>query len=197
MNDFLSNLSMIIALVYTVVSHELGHGFVALLNGDNTAQHSGRLSLNPLVHLDLMGLLSLFIFKFGWAKPVPIDPYRFSHPRIGMVTTALAGVAVNFVSALICVLILTHVRIGSVFITMLLTDIAFYGVSFFVFNLLPIPPLDGSRVITTFLPLSTQYIVAKYERYSFLLFILLISSGVIGRLISPMIRAVLDFMLSL
>jgi len=197
MNAWLSNLSIVIALIYTVVFHELGHGVVALLNGDNTARRNGRLSLNPLAHLDPIGLLSLIVFKFGWAKPVPINPYRFKHPKLGMVTTALAGVSVNFVSALLCILALTHIRMESLFLRTLLSDIALYGIGFFVFNLLPIPPLDGSRVITTFLPLSTQYEIAKYERYSFPVFILLIYTGLLSDLISPMIRAIIDFLLRL
>lgn len=161
-----------LALIYTIVSHELGHAYVAYLNGDNTAKNAGRLTLNPLKHLDLMGTLFLIVFRFGWAKPVPINEANFRNKRRGLFLVSIAGVSINMISAILAILIilLFNKQLG-VFSTFF-EFIAFYGILFAVFNLLPIPPLDGSKILASFLPNQFKYFIYKYERYFFVLFMI-------------------------
>lgn len=160
---------MAIALMYTVISHEVAHGYIALLNGDNTAKEAGRLNLNPIKHLDLVGLLFLLVFKFGWAKPVPIDERNFKNRRLGLFLVSIAGVSVNFISAFLAIfiMILFYEKLG--IFNNLLMYIANYGLFFCIFNLLPIPPLDGSKILASFLPIKFEYYIYKYERYFYIL----------------------------
>lgn len=178
-----------IALLYTIVSHELAHGYIALLNGDDTAKRAGRLTLNPISHIDPMGLICLIILRFGWAKPVPIDPRKFHNRVSGMLTVSLAGVSVNLISAAIAVFLFRYAPNKWVFD--LLQQIAIYGVAFCVFNLLPIPPLDGSKVIAAFLSPKARFTFFRYERYGSYILLALAVSGVIGTVISPIIQQIL------
>lgn len=162
------------ALLIAVTVHEFMHGRVAFAFGDNTAKGQGRLSLNPIRHLDPWGTLALLIFGFGWAKPVPVNPYMFRNPKRDMVLVALAGPVANFATAFIVAKLFLA---GSVFNTpvlgSLIDQIVFINVALGVFNLLPIPPLDGSKIVPAFLPDSMQQGWWKFEQYGFIILLLL------------------------
>ena len=136
-----------IAVIICLVLHELGHGFVSYLLGDETPKKEGRLTLNPLAHLDLMGTIMLLFFHFGWAKPVSIRSDNYKHQKLGVVLTALAGPLVNFLIALIGLFLLNISMIEGTYLSLLLSYIVTISVSLGVFNLIPIPPLDGSKVL--------------------------------------------------
>lgn len=193
--SLIQTITSLLAITYTIVSHECAHGLVAYWNGDATAKEAGRLTLNPIPHIDPIGLASLLIFRFGWAKPVPINPNRFRHERLGMLTTSLAGVTVNFLSAVMAAILLP--RIQNADLQLLFVQIMMYGVFFCIFNLIPIPPLDGSKVILTFLPKQWQYQIYRLERYSQWLLPILVFSGLFSRIAQPITEALINGMLDL
>ncbi len=196
MNDLIFYSAMGLALLYTIISHELAHGFVAYLNGDNTAKEAGRLSLNPLAHIDPLGMLSLIVFKFGWAKPVPINPNNFNHKRWGLFATSIAGVAMNFLSAFIALFILISGNLGDEsFLGIFINFLIIYGVSFGVFNLIPIPPLDGSKLIFSLLPEELSYKALRFERYGKYLLLGLVFTGALTPIIARARIEVLNFMI--
>ncbi|OYD15936.1 site-2 protease family protein [candidate division WOR-3 bacterium JGI_Cruoil_03_51_56] len=167
------------AILFGLTFHEFSHGYVAYRLGDPTAKMMGRLTLNPLKHLDPIGTIALFLFHFGWAKPVPIDPRYFRNPTRDMALSAAAGPAANLVVAAIAGLIF---RILIFFgISGFLASIAIYFVLFNLilcfFNLIPIPPLDGSRLLYYFLPPNLAARYAQLERYGFLILLGIIFVG--------------------
>ena len=175
----------IIPALLCITLHELSHGLAAYCLGDPTAKNHGRLTLNPLRHLDVRGLLMMVVFHFGWAKPVPVNMNRFRNPKRGMAITALAGPFSNLVIAAVFLLLYGFFYLplsmngsylaGSV-LTMLHTT-AYLSISLAVFNLLPIPPLDGSKILFSVLPDSAYRKLMRYERYGMILLILLILAG--------------------
>lgn len=168
-------LSALAALVALTI-HEFAHGYTAYKLGDDTAKLHGRLSLNPIKHLDLYGVLCMMLFHFGWAKPVPIDPRNFKNPRRGFALTALAGPAINliiaFFTSFLYLLCLTTFRETNVaFINNLEVNtllFLFYSFSINiglgVFNLIPLPPFDGSRILNVVLPDRLYFKIMRYER---------------------------------
>ncbi len=179
------------ALLFALITHEAAHGLVALINGDDTAKQAGRLTLNPLPHIDWMGLAFLLLFHFGWAKPVPINPSRFHHRRIGLFTTSAAGIFTNLLSAFLAFYLLFHVEHLSPFAVAFLKNLCIYGVGLAVFNLLPIPPLDGSKMLMSLLPTGVAEAVSRIERWSYYLLLLLAASGAFFQFLGPIIRWVL------
>lgn len=195
--DFLiSTLQRLFAVVLCLTVHETAHGFAAYLLGDRTALREGRLSLNPLRHIDLVGLALLFTAGFGWAKPVPVDSRYFRYPKQGMAVTALAGPVSNFLLALLLVLICKVICLynyPSVFFVELfymLLYAAQLSIGLGLFNLLPIPPLDGSKVLAAILPDRAYDLLMRYERYGMILLLILALTNVTGNLISGAISAV-------
>jgi len=159
------------AILFGLTIHEFSHGYVAWRLGDPTAKMMGRLTLNPLKHLDPIGTLALFIFRFGWAKPVPIDPTYFRHPTRDFALSALAGPAANFLTAAVAggiVRLLTLVGIGG-FWWMLANYFVLFNLILCFFNLIPIPPLDGSRLLYHWLPPAWAERYARLERYGFII----------------------------
>ncbi len=202
--DFLtSTLQRLFAVVLCLTVHETAHGFAAYLLGDRTAKQEGRLSLNPLRHVDLVGLALLFTAGFGWAKPVPVDPRHFRDPKKGMAVTALAGPASNFLLAmlllLICKVIYLYSNPGTVLVTVFYTLL--YAVQLSIglglFNLLPIPPLDGSKILAVILPDRVYYTLMRYERYGMILLLILSLTNVTGDWISGAISAVYSALINL
>ena len=188
--------AFLIAVVIGITFHEFSHAAVASLQGDQTARSQGRLTLNPISHLDPLGSIALLVAGFGWGRPVPVTPSRLRSGRLGHVLVGLAGPAANFVVALIAVVALRFVypTAGTTFnvdfsVTLLYTLVA-VNVILGVFNLLPIPPLDGSTLLSIALPPSRQNVVAFLDQYGiFLLLGLLILAP---NLLTPIFRAITE-----
>lgn len=179
-----------VAALMCITLHELSHGLAAWRLGDPTAKNAGRLTLNPIRHLDLLGLLMMVVAKVGWAKPVPVDMRYFKHPKQGMALTALAGPAANFLTALAAVglsSVIWHVATpGRVSLLALcfLSNMALLGVGMGLFNLIPISPLDGSKILFALLPDRTYYTILKYEKYVMGLLVVLVLLGVFDKPLS-------------
>lgn len=179
-----------VAALLCITLHELSHGFMAWRLGDPTAKQAGRLTLNPIKHLDLAGLAMMLIAKVGWAKPVPVDMRYFKHPKQGMALTALAGPAANFLTALGATAVSSLIwRFGPVsHITLLilcfLSNVALLGVGMGLFNLIPFSPLDGSKILFALLPDRIYYKILRYERYVGIVLIVLVLLGVFSRPLS-------------
>ena len=167
------------AILFGLTIHEFSHGWVAWQLGDPTAKMMGRLTLNPLKHLDPIGTIALFLFRFGWAKPVPIDPRNFRHPTRDMAISALAGPVANLLTAAAAGLILRMLDLFHVggFVWMLTRNFVLFNLILCFFNLLPIPPLDGSRLLYHLLPPRLAEGYARLERYGFLILIGIILAG--------------------
>lgn len=176
------------ALLVSVTLHELSHGLTAYVLGDPTAKRMGRLTLNPLKHIDPMGLLMLFFFRFGWAKPVPFNPNYFGNRKMGTLAVALAGPLSNLLIAAISmfVYVLAPSFLGGFFGTLVQ-----FNILFAVFNMLPVPPLDGSKIVASLLPLHLESFFWKYERYGYVVLLFLAVSGMIGALITPAYQYIL------
>ena len=153
-------MSIIPALV-CITLHELSHGYVAYKLGDNTAKNMGRLTLNPIKHIDIFGLIMMVAFKFGWAKPVPVDMRNFKHPKRDM---------------------------NMVYIT------AYLSIALAIFNIIPIPPLDGSKVLFSLMSDESYYKLMRYERYGMIILLVLIASDVLGAPLQMVTQAVFKFL---
>ena len=178
-------------LIIAMALHEYAHARVAVAMGDFTPKLTGRLTLNPLAHLDPIGLLMLLVARFGWAKPVMVNPSNFRNRRWGEVFVALAGPGANFAvafAAMAVLIFLTQVMDLSLSmgVRSVLWLILVYNVNFGIFNLIPLPPLDGSRVLMAFLSPQQQYKLAGLERYSFLILIVLLVTPVLGAILIPL-----------
>jgi len=183
----------LIVLVFSVVLHEIAHGFCAFCLGDPTAKYAGRLSLNPLKHLDFLGSFFLPLFTllvtggqgpiFGFAKPVPINPYNFRDQRWGELKVAIAGPAANFFVATIFGLSMRFFSLPH-FLFVAFSIITFYNFLWGVFNLLPVPPLDGSHILLSLLGKKGFEMKWIFQQYGFLIFLLIIFVGL--RIVTPL-----------
>ncbi|MBT9142693.1 MAG: putative zinc metalloprotease Rip2 [Dehalococcoidia bacterium] len=176
------------ALILAITLHEVAHAFMAYRLGDPTAKDQGRLSLNPLKHLDPLGTLALLIFRFGWAKPVPVNPMYFrGDRRRGMFLVGLAGPATNFILAFLSMfLLLTIPLLLEGHLGAIIEQFYLYNVLLGIFNLLPVPPLDGSKVFAYFLPRQTAYKLSQLDQYGPLILILLIFTGALSTILWPL-----------
>lgn len=178
---------IVAASLLCIMFHEVSHGVVALKLGDTTARDAGRLTFNPIKHIDIWGLLMMAIFRFGWAKPVPVDMRNFKHPVRDMAITAAAGPISNVVLAFLALCI----RAGAVYVSQKTGDAisdfiitfmeytAILSVGLAVFNVIPIPPLDGSKVLNALLPQEVYYKILRYERYGFLVMMVVLYTGIL------------------
>ena len=184
----------LLAVLFCLTVHETCHGLAALALGDPTAKRQHRLSLNPLRHIDWFGLLMMLVAGFGWARPVPVNPNYLKKPRQGMALTALAGPASNLLLALLLLiparLIYTYAHYSVFNQTALdfLTSTAALSIGLGLFNLIPIPPLDGSKVLAVLLPERAYRWLMRYERFGIFALWLLVALGVGGRYMSLAIR---------
>jgi Zn-dependent protease len=188
---------MAVVLLFSVMIHEVAHGYVALLNGDPTARLSGRITLNPIPHIDPIGtillpailLLTGSRILFGWARPVPVNPSYFRDYRLGEITTSFAGPASNLLLALLFSYLLRF-GVGGPGLLLL----AYYGctINIFlaIFNLIPIPPLDGSHLVSAFLPYRLLQYYQYLEPVGFIIILLLFYSGIMGMILMPVYRLI-------
>lgn len=180
----------VIPALLCITLHELSHGAVAYLLGDDTAKRMGRLTLNPLAHIDWWGLVMMVLFHFGWAKPVPVNMYRFQNPKRGMAITALAGPVSNVIIAVVFLFLygllyrtLLVSAVGATVLEMIVTT-SYLSLALAVFNFIPISPLDGSKVLFSFLSDSAYEKLMRYERYGMILLMILVVSGASSGVIS-------------
>ena len=188
-----------VAILFCLTIHELSHGLTAYYLGDPTAKDRGRLTLNPIKHIDPFGLLMMVVARVGWAKAVPVNMGNFKRPKRDMAITALAGPASNFLLALAALKLLSLTYQGilllgvwsvptAVFYCMdFLAYLAILSVGLGIFNLVPIPPLDGSKVLFSLLPQNAYYTILRYERYIMGIVLLLAFSGALS---SPLSRVI-------
>lgn len=180
--------------LFAVTFHEFSHGYVAYRLGDPTAKQAGRLTLNPVKHLDPLGVIAFFIMKIGWAKPVPVNPVYFSNPRQGMLLTALAGPASNLVLAVASAVVLKLLAAASFLplaflkpAVMMLGASVWINILLAVFNLIPIPPLDGSRIMAGVLSPEQARAYMRLEPFGFIILLGLFYTGIIPKLTWPII----------
>jgi len=190
-------------VIFAITVHEAAHGFAARFFGDMTADRAGRITLNPLKHIDPIGTillpaLTLMVggILFGWAKPVPVDFSRLRNPKRDMLWVAAAGPASNFVMALFWALMiklsLTAPNIYSNPMALMGQAGVMINVVLMVLNLLPLPPLDGGRIAVSLLPNHMAFKYAQIERYGFIILIVLLATGILGRIMEPFIDAVIQ-----
>lgn len=181
-------LSVLVIIFLILPFHEYAHGFIAYKLGDHTAKNSGRLTLNPLVSIDPMGALGILLFGFGWARPIPINPNNFSNPKKDTALTALAGPSANLIAAflgaiLLNLLFIFRFYLNSTFSTWIALFFNYYisiNVGLAVFNLLPIPPLDGSKILAAFLSDRIIYKYYKYQNITIVVVFALLFTGVLS-----------------
>ena len=194
------------AALLCITVHELSHGYTACRLGDPTAKNAGRLTLNPIKHIDPFGLVMMLVAHVGWAKPVPVDMRYFKRPKQGMALTALAGPASNFVLAFLAVgacSLIFHLpaalfdHMGVYVVIALLSNVAILSVGLGLFNLIPISPLDGSKVLFSLLPDKTYLTILRYERYVMILVLALTFFGVFSGPLSWLMTRVLGLLCAL
>jgi len=177
-NDPIAFVLLVIPLLYSVVIHEVAHGWVANRMGDPTAKLLGRLSLNPLKHLDPIGTLMLFLVGFGWAKPVPINMNNIADRRKGLIFVSSAGILANIFLAFGSLLVYRLLGQSSTGTVALIANYtAYINITLAALNLIPIPPLDGSKILMGFASRNTQYFLARIEPYGFFILIALLYLG--------------------
>lgn len=187
-------LMIAIPLLYSIIAHEVAHGASALMFGDDTAKENGRLTFNPIPHIDPLGLVMLLFVGFGWAKPVPVNYDQLNNSRLAQIVVALSGCFVNFIIAFVSLSLLQFEQIRSFpYAYEMFAIVARINIILCVLNLIPIPPLDGSRVLTAFLPQQQQLVLAQMEIYGFFVLLLLLVTGVL----TPVIQSMQQFLLKI
>ena len=181
--DIASIVATVAGIAIAISVHEFGHAYSAHLLGDDTAKMYGRMTLNPIKHVDPLGLLAMIIFHIGWAKPVPVNPMNYKNYRIGNFIVSIAGVCCNLITAIICAVIYKNIPIYGV--QVLAYTCIMYNIGFAAFNLLPVPPLDGWGVIETFIPYQWREYAYKFESISGFVLILLLITGAYRIIINP------------
>ncbi len=181
--DIASIVATAAGIAIAISVHEFGHAYSAHLLGDDTAKMYGRMTLNPIKHVDPLGLLAMIIFHIGWAKPVPVNTMNYKNYRVGNFIVSIAGVCCNLITAIICAVIYKNIPIYGV--QVLAYTCIMYNIGFAAFNLLPVPPLDGWGVIETFIPYQWREYAYKFESISGFVLILLLITGAYRIIINP------------
>lgn len=193
------------ALLFCLSVHEFAHAYTAYKLGDRTQKAMRRLTLNPFSHIDIAGFICIALFGFGWGKPVMIDDRNFKNKAAGNALTAFAGPCSNIIMAILFTIILKILLItgvilptinsvvGSIILNMLILTIQF-NVVFAIFNLIPIPPFDGSRILYFFLPAKGREYMYKIEQYSFIIVLVILVTGIGSKLVSPIVNLVLGLL---
>ncbi|MBU1567052.1 MAG: site-2 protease family protein [Proteobacteria bacterium] len=210
MTEFITELIILAPpLLFALTLHEFAHGFIAYRLGDPTAKMAGRLTLNPLKHLDPIGTIAFFLIKFGWAKPVPVNAGYFRNPKQDMLWVALAGPVANLGLAIISAILAKAIWLFAGFLpyssameaiflplSAMLVASVWINLVLAIFNFLPIPPLDGGRILAGVLPDRLAESYRQIERYGFIIILVLAFSGVLSKVILPIIRFVNHLLLS-
>jgi len=195
-------LSSLAVIFLTLPIHEFAHGYAATKLGDYTPRYQGRLTLNPFAHIDYIGAMCILLFGFGWAKPVQVNARNFKNAKVGMAITAFAGPLANIVLAFVSLVLANVCQVIPInteiliYIYMFFNYIATINIYLAVFNLIPIPPLDGSRLLSAFLPNKYYYSLMRYERYFSIIILALLWIGVLDvplGFLSNAIRSALQF----
>lgn len=191
---FLSLLLGLPGILIAISFHEAAHGYAADALGDDTPRLSGRLTVNPLAHIDIIGFLAMVFLRFGWAKPVPINPNNFKNRKKGIIIVALAGCLTNLLLGFISMAaVVICSRLGENRILLqILYLMSYYNVLFAIFNLIPLPPLDGSHVLAELLPYQAQIQYEKIARYSYFILLILMFVGVFGAIITPPVNGLMN-----
>lgn len=204
-NSLSELLARFIVLFTAITVHEYAHGLTAYKLGDPTAKYAGRLSLNPLSHLDPIGALCMVFFRFGWAKPVPINPMYFKDRKRDSAIVALAGPLSNillaFLSTIVFAVYYVYVYLNfpnflTKFIYTVFMQLAAVNISFAVFNLIPFPPLDGSKILGAFLSYENYGKLLQYERFGFPILMLFSFTGLLGSILSLFINPLFSLWLN-
>ena len=175
------------AVLLALSVHEAAHAYAAYKCGDPTARNLGRMTMDPLKHLDPIGTICLLLFRFGWAKPVPINSRNFKHPRRDNIWVSLSGIIANFIMSFIAYAIFHIVVFGlniqnEIFIN-IIWNIIILNITLGIFNLIPIPPLDGFQFLSSFLPYKAQGVINVLQRYGFIILLILILTGITGMIL--------------
>ena len=184
--NFLSNILVsLVGIVFAMTIHEFGHAYSAYLLGDDTAKRAGRMTINPSRHVDIVGLFMLIIFHFGWAKPVPVNPNNFKNYKLGSFIVALSGALGNLIGAIVCAVIM---KFSPMYAISAISSAALsYNLWFGAFNLLPVPPLDGWGVISSFLPYKFRNFEIKYENIGYVVLIILLITDLYSYITTPIV----------
>ena len=186
-------------LLIAISFHELAHGYVAYLEGDNTAKLSGRLSLDPLAHIDPIGFLMLILVGFGWAKPVPVNYMNLKNGRRSIFLVSIAGVVTNFVIAFLgafLFIFVVNLEAHPIIISMV-QYLILYNIVLGVFNLIPLPPLDGSKALGSLLPLKWEIKFMSLERYGYIILIILLITGGVSKVLGPVVNFIWSFFMKI
>lgn len=187
---------LLISLPVILISlsfHEFAHAWAANRLGDPTARLSGRMTMDPLAHIDPFGFILLILAGWGWAKPVPVNPYNFRRPKQGMLYTSLAGPASNVMLALVSTIVLKLallLNVNSTFVVALLQRMILLNLGLAAFNLIPVPPLDGSKILAGLLPDRGSSVVWKLEAYGPFILIALVATGAIDVVLGPLVNGI-------
>lgn len=192
-NSIIEILAQLPGILIALSFHESAHAIVANIFGDETAKKSGRISLDPIKHVDPLGLLMLLFFKIGWAKPVPVSLEKLKYKRISMILVSLSGPISNIILGVLFYYIykLEAIYFNILGLNLVLKNIFLVNLWFASFNLLPIPPLDGSKIFITLIPENLKYYVYKYENYIVVFLVFLIFTNKIGIILNPIHNFVL------
>ena len=200
-------LAVTVTVMLILPFHELAHGYIAYKLGDDTAKRAGRLTLNPLYHIDYIGALCLLLVGFGWANPVPVNPRNLRNPKRDMAIVALAGPVANLIAAVVGMLLMFLFNLITIRLSvdmsvcdLLLVFFDYYirvNVGLAVFNLIPLPPLDGSKILGAFLPTETYVKMLQMERQLSIVLVVLVWLGIVGPVISVPIELIVDVLYSL
>jgi len=190
---FYSLLLSLPGILIAISFHEMAHAYAADAMGDPTPKDAGRLTVNPLKHIDPLGFISMLLFRFGWAKPVPVNPNNFKDKKKGMIAVALSGVLTNLLLAFLgMAAYLAVIPLNNETLMIILQYIYIYNIVFAVFNIIPIPPLDGSQILVLFLPPKALMFYYRYQRYGMIAIFVLALTGLLGIIINPAINAIVS-----